>query len=60
MLNITNVVNIMRLTEAVYESDKKPATQTPDDFKPVKDSHDTKRYLWFRADVLMHASYTHE
>lgn len=59
MLTITDVAEIMRLAGAVHESTRHPLNHSIDDFKPVKDPHNTKRYLLFSADGL-HTSYTHE
>lgn len=56
MINITDVVEIMRLSEEVYESDKLPTPETVKDFKEVSDSHNTKRYLRFVADYT-HSKY---
>lgn len=46
-MNITNVIEIMRLSDAVYESDKISIGQDVDSFKEIQDSNNPKRFVRF-------------
>ena len=54
MINANTVIDIIRLTEGVYECDKLEAGQNPSDFKPIQKLFDPKRYIRFDANDPHH------
>lgn len=54
MINANTVIDIIRLTEGVYECDKLEAGQNPSDFKPIQKLFDPKRYIRFDANHPNH------
>lgn len=54
MINANTVIDIMRLTEGVYECDKLEVGQNPSDFKPIQKTFDPKRYIRFDANDPHH------
>ena len=54
MINANTVIDIMRLTEGVYECDKLEVGHNPSDFKPIQKTFDPKRYIRFDANDPHH------
>lgn len=54
MINANTVIDIMRLTEGVYECDKLEASQNTSDFKPIQKTFAPKRYIRFDANDPHH------